>query len=146
VPGGLTIEIAETTLMRNVDETAARLLALKELGSGCDDDFGTGYSSLAHLRQFPVDALKIDRSFIAGLAHSKEGESLMRTLVQLGRDLSIETIARASSGPGSSRCCARRSATAARAFCSARPLDASAVEAFLRERAAGGVPPLSRRD
>jgi diguanylate cyclase (GGDEF)-like protein len=147
VPGGLTIEITETTLMRNVDETAARLLALKELGVRVAiDDFGTGYSSLAHLRQFPVDALKIDRSFIAGLAHSKEGESLMRTLVQLGRDLSIETIAEGIERPGELSLLREEECDGGQGFLFARPLDASAVEAFLRERAAGGVPPLSRRD
>ncbi|HTU79431.1 MAG TPA: EAL domain-containing protein, partial [Solirubrobacteraceae bacterium] len=87
-PQALTIEITETTLMRNVEETAARLAAVKALGVRIAiDDFGTGYSSLAHLQRFPVDALKIDRSFIAGLSHNKEGETLIRTLVQLGKAL-----------------------------------------------------------
>ncbi|HMD57121.1 MAG TPA: EAL domain-containing protein, partial [Solirubrobacteraceae bacterium] len=90
----LTLEITETTLMRNVDQTAGRLAAIKALGVRIAiDDFGTGYSSLAHLQQFPVDALKIDRSFIAGLRHNKEGETLIHTLVQLGKALSIETFA-----------------------------------------------------
>ena len=57
------------------------------------DDFGTGYSSLSHLQQFPVDALKIDRSFIARLTQSPEGETLIRMLVQLGKAMSIETLA-----------------------------------------------------
>ena len=93
-PTALTIEITETTLMRNVEETARRLAAIKELGVRIAiDDFGTGYSSLAHLQRFPVDALKIDRSFISGLQHNKEGETLIHTLVQLGKALSIETFA-----------------------------------------------------
>ncbi len=57
------------------------------------DDFGTGYSSLAYLRQFPVDALKIDRSFISGIAGSKGSAALIHTLVQLGKTLDIETLA-----------------------------------------------------
>jgi diguanylate cyclase (GGDEF)-like protein len=93
-PKALTIEITETTLMSNVDETARRLAELKDLGLRIAvDDFGTGYSSLAHLRQFPVDVLKIDRSFISQLAEGTEGEILLHTLVQLGKALSIETTA-----------------------------------------------------
>ena len=93
-PTALTIEITETTLMRDVEETARRLSAIKDLGVRIAiDDFGTGYSSLAHLQRFPVDALKIDRSFISGLQHNLEGETLVRTLVQLGKALSIETFA-----------------------------------------------------
>jgi predicted signal transduction protein with EAL and GGDEF domain len=90
----LTIEITETTLMSNAEETARRLAELKDLGLRIAvDDFGTGYSSLAHLRQFPVDVLKIDRSFISQLAEGSEGEILLHTLVQLGKALSIETTA-----------------------------------------------------
>ena len=93
-PEALTIEITETTLMRNVEETARRLTAIKALGVRIAiDDFGTGYSSLAHLQRFPVDALKIDRSFISGLQNNQEGETLIHTLVQLGKALSIETFA-----------------------------------------------------
>src|SRR6202035_2022950 len=93
-PSALTIEITETTLMRNIEETARRLATIKELGVRIAiDDFGTGYSSLAHLQKFPVDALKIDRSFIAGMRHNSEGETLIHTLVQLGKALSIETLA-----------------------------------------------------
>jgi diguanylate cyclase (GGDEF)-like protein len=93
-PRALTIEITETTLMSNVEETARRLSELKDLGLRIAvDDFGTGYSSLAHLRQFPVDVLKIDRSFISQLAEGTEGEILLHTLVQLGKALSIETTA-----------------------------------------------------
>ena len=77
-PSSLTIEITETTLMRNAEETARRLASLKDLGVRIAvDDFGTGYSSLAHLQQFPVDVLKIDRSFISQLAEGCEGEILL---------------------------------------------------------------------
>ena len=55
------------------------------------DDFGTGYSSLAYLRRFPVDALKIDRSFISGIAPSAQSAALIHTLVRLGKSLGIET-------------------------------------------------------
>jgi EAL domain-containing protein (putative c-di-GMP-specific phosphodiesterase class I) len=93
-PGALTLEITETTLMRNVEATARRLAAVRELGVRIAiDDFGTGYSSLAHLQQLPVDELKIDRSFISRLTQSPEGETLIHTLVQLGKALSIETLA-----------------------------------------------------
>ena len=80
--------------MRDAEETIRRLAAVKELGVRIAiDDFGTGYSSLSHLQQFPVDALKIDRSFISRLSQNPEGETLIRTLVQLGKAMSIETLA-----------------------------------------------------
>src|ERR1700729_2019809 len=80
--------------MANAEETAARLASIKEIGVRVAiDDFGTGYSSLAYLQRFPVDALKIDRSFISKMSNDAEGETLIRTLVQLGKSLSIETLA-----------------------------------------------------
>ncbi len=93
-PAHLTIEITETALMRDADRTAERLRAIKQLGVRISiDDFGTGYSSLAYLQQFPVDELKIDRSFISQLEHSDQRDALIRTFVQLGRSLAIETLA-----------------------------------------------------
>ena len=71
IPAHLTLEITETTLMRDVQETAQRLTAIKQLGVRIAiDDFGTGYSSLAHLQKFPVDSLKIDRSFISQITQN----------------------------------------------------------------------------
>jgi diguanylate cyclase (GGDEF)-like protein len=140
-PAALTIEITETTLMRNVEDTAARLGAIKELGVRVAiDDFGTGYSSLAHLRQFPVDALKIDRSFITGLAHNQEGETLIRTLVQLGKALSIETIAEGIEQSGELSLLREERCDGGQGFLFARPLDVAATEAFLKQCARDGGP------
>ena len=93
-PASLTIEITETALMRDPERTAERLRAIKQLGVRLSiDDFGTGYSSLAYLQRFPVDELKIDRSFVSQLQSTAQRDALIRTFVQLGRSLAIETIA-----------------------------------------------------
>ena len=132
-PGALTIEITETTLMRNVEETARRLDALKQLGVRIAiDDFGTGYSSLAHLQRFPVDALKIDRSFITGLSQNKEGETLIHTLVQLGKALSIETFAEGIEQEQQLSMLRDEDCDSGQGFLFARPLDAAATEAFMQ--------------
>jgi diguanylate cyclase (GGDEF)-like protein len=133
-PGALTLEITETTLMREAQDTVRRLTQIKALGVRVAiDDFGTGYSSLAHLRQFPVDALKIDRSFITGLAHNLEGESLIHTLVQLGKALSIETIAEGIERPNELSLLREEDCDGGQGFLFARPLDATATQAFLEE-------------
>ena len=132
--GALTLEITETTLMRDAAETLRRLTEIKTLGVRIAiDDFGTGYSSLAHLRQFPVDALKIDRSFITGLAENLEGEGLIRTLVQLGKAMSIETIAEGIEQPNELDLLLGEQCDGGQGFLFARPLDAGAAEAFLHE-------------
>ena len=137
-PSALTIEITETTLMRNIDETARRLAAIKALGVRIAiDDFGTGYSSLAHLQKFPVDALKIDRSFISGMQHNKEGETLIRTLVQLGKALSIETLAEGIEQPHELSLLRDEDCDSGQGFLFARPLDAAAAEMFFRSCAEG---------
>jgi diguanylate cyclase (GGDEF)-like protein len=93
-PGSLIMELTETALMHDSVGTVARLQLLKSLGVRLAiDDFGTGYSSLAYLRQFPIDILKIDRSFVSGIADSTESAALVHTLVQLGKVLGLETIA-----------------------------------------------------
>ena len=93
-PDALLLEITETALVRDTDAAIARLTALKRLGvSIAIDDFGTGYSSLGYLRQFPVDQLKIDRSFINGMADSPESTVLIHTMVALAHALGLGTVA-----------------------------------------------------
>jgi diguanylate cyclase (GGDEF)-like protein/PAS domain S-box-containing protein len=131
-PMALTLEITETTLMRDADATATRLLALKELGVRIAiDDFGTGYSSLAYLRRFSIDALKIDRSFISGIASSEASGALMHTLVQLGKTLEIETLAEGIEEPAQLRALQREQCDQGQGFLFARPLSAEAIVEFL---------------
>jgi diguanylate cyclase (GGDEF)-like protein len=133
-PAALTIEVTETTLMRNTEETARRLAEIKQLGVHIAiDDFGTGYSSLAHLQQFPVDALKIDRSFISGLKGNQEGETLIRTLVQLGKALSIETFAEGIEQQEELSLLKDEHCDSGQGFLFAHPLDVAATEAFLQK-------------
>ena len=131
--------------MRNVEDTARRLTAIKQLGVRIAiDDFGTGYSSLAHLQQFPVDALKIDRSFISGLRHNKEGETLIRTLVQLGKALSIETFAEGIEQQQELSLLQDEDCDSGQGFLFARPLDVAATEAFFRDSADSSAPALAQ--
>jgi diguanylate cyclase (GGDEF)-like protein len=130
-PAALTLEITETTIMRDADETVRRLRAVKQLGVRIAiDDFGTGYSSLSHLQQFPVDALKIDRSFIARLTQSPEGETLIRMLVQLGKAMSIETLAEGIERHHELNLLKDERCDSGQGFLFARPLDAATAEAF----------------
>ena len=129
--------------MRNIEETARRLTAIKQLGVRIAiDDFGTGYSSLAHLQRFPVDALKIDRSFISGLKHNKEGETLIHTLVQLGKALSIETFAEGIEQQQELSLLREEDCDSGQGFLFARPLDAETTEAFLRKLSSSATPTL----
>jgi diguanylate cyclase (GGDEF)-like protein len=133
-PGALTLEITETTLMRNADETAERLAALKGLGVRIAvDDFGTGYSSLSHLQRFPVDVLKIDRSFISQLADGCEGEILLHTLVQLGKALSIETTAEGIERPQELSLIKAEACDNGQGFLFTRPLSAQDADSFFRQ-------------
>ena len=138
--GALTLEVTETTLMRNVEATVRRLTAIKKLNVRIAiDDFGTGYSSLAHLQQFPVDALKIDRSFISRLTENPEGETLIHTLVQLGKALSIETLAEGIELQQELSLLQDEQCDSGQGFLFAKPLDAEAADAFLRNWADNGA-------
>ncbi len=144
-PGALTIEITETTLMRNAEETARRLTAIKQLGVRIAiDDFGTGYSSLAHLQRFPVDALKIDRSFISGMRNNQEGATLIRTLVQLGKALSIETFAEGIEHQQELSLLRDEDCDSGQGFLFARPLDVADTEAFLQSCAENATSALTQ--
>ena len=93
-PRKLRLEITESAAMEKVDETIAKMMALKLLGVGFSlDDFGTGYSSLSHLKRLPLEELKIDRSFVSDVLTDVKGASITRTLVRLGLDLNLSVIA-----------------------------------------------------
>jgi diguanylate cyclase (GGDEF)-like protein len=93
-PGIVILELTETALMREPEKAAAVLTGLKTLGVRISiDDFGTGYSSLAYLGQLPVDAIKIDRSFVFASSTSAESANLLNALIRLGQSLRITTLA-----------------------------------------------------
>jgi diguanylate cyclase (GGDEF)-like protein len=90
----LFIEVTETALMLDIESVARDLGAIKELGVRISiDDFGTGYSSLSSLRELPVDCIKIDQSFVTSITTSEESMAVVRTFIQLGRDLGLKTVA-----------------------------------------------------
>lgn len=133
--GSLTLEITETAIMKDVAAVVPRLAALKAAGVRIAiDDFGTGYSSLAYLQQFPIDTLKIDRSFISAMAESPESAALVRTLVQLGKTLGIETLAEGIEDLEQYSQLEREHCDSGQGYLYARPLDVEAVESFLTTR------------
>ena len=104
------------------------------------DDFGTGYSSMAYLRQFPVDILKIDRSFVSDMTESSEGAALVHTLVQLGKALGLATVAEGIEDELQLGRLRMEGCDDGQGFYYARPLEAQDAGAFIAEKA-GAVAP-----
>ena len=141
-PDALVVEITESTLMRDADATVTRLRDIKGLGVHVAiDDFGTGYSSLAYLRQFPVDALKIDRSFISAMADSPESSALIHTLVELGRTLGLETLAEGIEDDEQLHTLQQEHCDRGQGFLFSRPIDPEAMQVFLEQAAVTPVVP-----
>jgi diguanylate cyclase (GGDEF)-like protein/PAS domain S-box-containing protein len=93
-PGNLVIELTESIIMHNTEANLGRLRQLKALGVRLAiDDFGTGYSSLSYLHRFPIDILKIDRSFVNRLTNTYNGPELARAVITLGETLGLDTVA-----------------------------------------------------
>ena len=90
----LSLELTESALIEDAESTLATLSALKDLGVHLElDDFGTGYSSLTYARRFPIDALKIDRSFIDGLGRNHEDSAIVSAVISMGRALGRNVVA-----------------------------------------------------
>ncbi len=93
-PTRVSLEMTEGVLMRDAEDAVTVLRNLRELGVRLDiDDFGTGYSSLSYLKRFPVDALKVDRSFVQGLGTNADDRAIVQTVVALAKSLDLSTIA-----------------------------------------------------
>ncbi|MFC7300406.1 putative bifunctional diguanylate cyclase/phosphodiesterase [Cognatiluteimonas weifangensis] len=92
--GALKLELTETTLMSDAENTIVLLARLKALGLKIlVDDFGTGYSSLAYLKRLPIDALKIDQAFVRDLGHDEEDREITRAIIRLAHSLGLRVIA-----------------------------------------------------
>ncbi|GAM07903.1 putative signaling protein [Geobacter sp. OR-1] len=93
-PNLVELELTETSLMENADSTVKSLFSLKELDVGIAlDDFGTGYSSLAYLKNFPIDRVKIDRSFIKDVCETPDDRAIVEAIIALARSLNLFIIA-----------------------------------------------------
>ncbi len=135
----LVLELTESALMQDVDTTVTRLQMLKAIGVRLAiDDFGTGFSSLAYLQQFPIDILKIDRSFVSGLGDADKSAAIIATFVQLGAALGLEVIAEGIETDNQRALMTEAKVDTGQGFLFARPLDADAVDLFLHDVAAVG--------
>jgi diguanylate cyclase (GGDEF)-like protein/PAS domain S-box-containing protein len=135
-PANLILEITESAMMRDTDAVVQNLHALRGLGLRIAiDDFGTGYSSLAYLEQFPVDVLKIDRSFVAALDDDEAG-GLAATIIGIGETLGHLTIAEGVESAAQAARLQELGCRLAQGYHLGRPLDAAATESLLQ--AAGG--------
>ncbi len=131
-PGSLVIEVTETALMKDAESTVSRLVQLKQIGVKIAiDDFGTGYSSLSYLRQFPVDVLKIDRSFISSMDGSEDSLTLIRTMVELGRALGLTTLAEGIEEEHQLACLRENNCQTGQGFMFSKPVEPGMVEALM---------------
>ncbi|HEY9183120.1 MAG TPA: EAL domain-containing protein, partial [Gammaproteobacteria bacterium] len=93
-PSLLELEVTESTIMHNAERAVSVLNAIKDLGVRLAiDDFGTGYSSLAHLKRFPIDTLKVDRSFIREVPNDTEDKAIAEAIIAMGKTLSLTVVA-----------------------------------------------------
>jgi diguanylate cyclase (GGDEF)-like protein len=131
-PASLVLEITESGLMRRTASTIARLDALRDLGAHLAiDDFGTGYSSLSYLERFPIDILKIDRTFVSSTGAN--ASPIARAVIDLGRTLDLEVVAEGIEHAEQARWLADLGCRYGQGFLYARPVGPAAFEALLAE-------------
>jgi EAL domain-containing protein (putative c-di-GMP-specific phosphodiesterase class I) len=137
-PAHLCLELTESALMDDADAVGATLLGLKELGVRVGvDDFGTGYSSLLYLRRFPIDVLKIDRSFVNGMNASEADAAIVAAVIGLAHALGLEAIAEGVETGAQETCLAALGCDLAQGYHWARPMDAARLWDWLEGRPAG---------
>ena len=137
-PGALEIEITESVLFRNGEASLSTLRALKALGVGLAiDDFGTGYSSLAYLKQFPIDRLKIDRSFICSASSDPQDQAIAAAVIAMAGTMHLFVTAEGVETEGQLSFLRSRHCDEAQGYLLSRPLPIREAADFLRR--AGGA-------
>lgn len=142
----LTLEVTESLLMRDVEHTIGRLKNLRGRGFGLSlDDFGTGYSSLAYLKRFPVDELKIDRSFVQDAIKGGLDEALVSAVIGLGRLFGLRVVAEGVETLAQAEFLREHGCNLQQGYFFARPMPLETFEAFLRNPAMpAGILPAAR--
>ena len=132
-PQYLEIELTESVLMHQTGQVLDTLNAIKALGVGISiDDFGTGYSSLAYLKRYPIDKLKIDRSFVADTPGNSDDVAIVTAIIQMGRSLQLKTVAEGVETQAQIELLAGLGCDLMQGFVVSAPLDAEATERWLR--------------
>jgi diguanylate cyclase (GGDEF)-like protein/PAS domain S-box-containing protein len=132
-PRNLKLEITESFMVEKVDETIAKMTAVKALGVTFSmDDFGTGYSSLSQLKRLPLDQLKIDQSFVRDVLTGEKDASIVRTIVALGRSLNLSTLAEGVETEGQRAFLEAEGCHAYQGYLFSPALPAAAFEAFVQ--------------
>lgn len=132
-PHELILEITERAVVSDSESTIRRLEELRALGFRLAiDDFGTGYSSLAYLQRFPLDMLKVDRSFVADLDGGASQGTVVRALVTLGRDLGLRVVAEGIERPGQVERLVALGCELGQGYLLAPPLPAAEAERLVR--------------
>lgn len=147
-PDGLELEITESMVMHSPDRAVTTLSRLRDLGIAVSiDDFGTGYSSLGYLKRFPIDNVKIDRSFIKDLPHDADDAAITRAVIAMARSLRIRVVAEGVETAEQLEFLRAHECDECQGFHLSEPLPADELAAFARgwAREAGSlrlVPPL----
>jgi EAL domain-containing protein (putative c-di-GMP-specific phosphodiesterase class I) len=137
-PSSLKLEITETTIMESTDSASAVLAELKELGVLLAiDDFGTGYSSLSYVHRFPLDSLKVDRSFVSAMGPDRERSEIVRAIVNLAHNLGLDVIAEGVETPHQLAQLKQLGCEYGQGFLFARPLEAAAARGLIDSDSAG---------
>ena len=131
-PDRLVLEITESQVMLDMEQNLQSLKQLRRMGIHIAlDDFGTGYSSLSYLQQLPIDMLKIDQSFVAGMLKSDDSHKIVTTIIALARNLGMKTVAEGVEEPGQAERLRALGCDTAQGYFFARPMTAKEAEQFV---------------
>ena len=145
-PGALKLELTESDIMRDPERAAKIMQALRKAGAGLAlDDFGTGFSSLSYLTRLPFDMLKIDRYFVKTMATNEGSAKIVRSVVNLGRDLDLEVVAEGVENAVMARQLLSIGCDYGQGFGYAPALSPQEAEVYLNESYVDGAAPVKSR-